>query len=414
MLTNRTTLTYRHEQWRAVAHGILETAGQTFLLLIAVRVFAASPTAKAMIATGASLGLVLTPVLVWLAARRGWQSARAAAGLALIGAGALAAAAVWPVLPVYVAATVVGMASGSLMVPFLTQMFEENYPAEERGQRFARSVMIRVGVAAVFAELAGRWMSARLEDYRWLLVAYAGAFAFMARCLRRCPTAPLAGDGSAHPFRALRFVREDAVFRRTLICWMLMGFANLMMLPLRVEYLANPRYGLVLSAALIAGLTGVIPNVLRLWLAPVWGWVFDRLNFFALRIVLNTGFAISILTFFTSDSMTGLILGAVIFGISNAGGDVAWTLWVTKFAPPGKVADYMAIHTFFTGLRGVVAPVVAFHLVTKLSVAAVGGISAALIVVASAVLARELRRGPRADPGTRVIEAATKDSSPAG
>jgi MFS family permease len=410
---NRTALTYRHELWRAAASGIWETAGQTFLLLLAVRVFAASPTAKAILAAGVSAGWLLTPVLVWWSQRQGWRPARAAAGLAVVGAAAMLLAAL-PVLPAFVLGGLIASACGGLMVPLLTQMYETNYPASDRGRLFARTVMIRVGVAAVFSELAGRWMAARLEDYRWLLVSYAGAWAFAAWCLARCPTAPLTGDGATHPLRALRYVREDRVFRLTLICWMLMGFANLMMLPLRVEYLANPRYGLMLSASVIALLTGVIPNALRLALAPVWGHLFDRMNFFALRVVLNLGFAVSILTFFTSDTLWGLAAGAVIFGIANAGGDVAWTLWVTKFAPPGRVADYMAVHTFFTGLRGVVAPLVAFHLIAHFSVGALGGVSAGLIVMASVILARELQLGKAPDPGTTVIEAAarTKDSSP--
>ena len=58
-----------------------------------------------------------------------------------------------------------------------------------------------------------------------------------------------------------------------------MGFANLMMLPLRIEYLANPKYSLALQPASIAFLTGVVPNVARLVMSPVWGWLFDRANF---------------------------------------------------------------------------------------------------------------------------------------
>ena len=78
-----------------------------------------------------------------------------------------------------------------------------------------------------------------------------------------------------------------------------MGFANLMMLPLRVEYLANERYGLALSTSTIALLTGVIPNLARLVVSPLWGRLFDQINFFLLRIILNLGFALGILTFFT-------------------------------------------------------------------------------------------------------------------
>ncbi|MCX7916143.1 MAG: MFS transporter, partial [Verrucomicrobiae bacterium] len=126
-------------------------------------------------------------------------------------------------------------------------------------------------------------------------------------------------------------------------------------------------------------------------MSPVWGWVFDRVNFFALRVVLNLGFALGILTFFTSDTMTGLVTGAVLFGVAMAGGDVAWTLWVTKIAPPDRVAEYMSVHTFFTGLRGMAAPVAVFHLVMHLSVATVSAISAALIVLATLILLREVR-----------------------
>jgi MFS family permease len=200
--------------------------------------------------------------------------------------------------------------------------------------------------------------------------------------------------GGSHPFRALRFARDDRIFRHTLICWMLMGFANLMMLPLRIEYLASPRHGLELPVHEIALLTGVIPNIARLLMSQIWGRLFDRMNFFALRVTLNAGFAAGILTFFLSDSWAGLVTGAIIFGISSAGGDVAWGLWVTKFAPPEHVADYMSVHTFFTGVRGVVAPLAAFHLLNHLSLTTMGWISAGMILLASLLLLPELRWKP--------------------
>jgi len=180
------------------------------------------------------------------------------------------------------------------------------------------------------------------------------------------------------------------MFRRTLICWMFMGFANLMMMPLRVEYLAHRRYGLELTAGMIALLTGVIPNIARLCLSPIWGHLFDRMNFFTLRVTVNVGFAIGILSFFTTNSFTGMVVGAVVYGISNAGGDVAWSLWVTKFAPPDRVADYMSVHTFLTGFRGVLAPMCAFYLVTVLTLPAMAAICSGLIVVGTLILVPEI------------------------
>jgi MFS family permease len=187
---------------------------------------------------------------------------------------------------------------------------------------------------------------------------------------------------------------------------MLMGFANLMMAPLRVEYLANPKYNLHLTVALIALLTSVIPNMARLVLSPVWGYLFDHMNFFALRMTLNMGFAIGILAFFLSNTMTGMILGAIVYGISNAGGDVAWGLWVTKFAPPGRTADYMSVHTCFTGARGVVAPLAAFYLVNRInaSPAALAGICSAMIVAATLILLPELREKARKKEAVPMVE----------
>lgn len=396
-----TEVTYRYERWRAVASGILETAGTTFLLLIAVRSFDAGATAKALVAGGGSLGLVLTPAVVSSVAALGWTTARAAAWLAAAGAACFLFMAAVPLLPVFVVGSVLAMTASSAAVPLLTQIYQENYPEKTRGHLFSRTVMVRIATAALFSELAGRVLSQHISYFRGLLVVFAAAFAFASFCLSRCPSRILTVQGGTHPLRAMRFAREDALFRRTLISWMLMGFANLMMLPMRVEYLAN---GLNLSVGEIAFLTGVIPNAARLVLSPIWGWLFDRTNFFTLRVILNIGFAVGILSFFLSSSVTGLILGAVIFGISNAGGDVAWSLWVTKFAPAEHVADYMSVHTSLTGVRGLLAPLAAFHLVREVSVEVLGGISAGLIVLSSLLLVPEIKLGRFGRPAKALVE----------
>ena len=401
---NRTRTTYYYERWRAVAAGVLETAGSTFLLLIAVRWFETGAFNKALVAGGGSVGLLLSPVVVTQVSAAGWPVAQAAARLLAVGAVSFLLPVLLPVLPLFVLGSMAGMASSAAVIPLLTQIYQENYPEQERGRRFSRTVMIRIACAAVFGKLAGDVLTGHIGYFRWLLLAFAMALGFASFCLSRCPSRPLSVDGGAHPFRALRFVRDDALFRRTLICWMLMGFGNLMMLPLRVEYLANPRYDLALDAGRVALLTTVVPNLARLVLNPLWGHLFDRMNFFALRVMLNVGFAIGILTFFVSHSFTGLVVGAVVYGISNAGGDVAWSLWVTKFAPPERVADYMSVHTFFTGVRGVLAPMVGFYLAGRHSLGLLAGLSSLLIVAATALLLPEIKFGKAARPGTALVE----------
>ena len=155
--------------------------------------------------------------------------------------------------------------------------------------------------------------------------------------------------------------------------------------------MANPRYGLELSEVQIAILVSVIPSIARLLLSPVWGVLFDRMNFFWLRVAVNCGFMVGVLTFFTSDSALGLALGAVFYGIGNAGGEIAWGLWVTKFAPSERVADYMSVHTFFTGIRGIAAPLVSFHLATILPITTLGIFSAGMILLSSVLMLLESR-----------------------
>jgi MFS family permease len=390
---SRTAITYRYEKWRSAAAGVLETAGTTFLLLIAVRYFHAGALAKGLVASGGSLGLMLGPVVVSQVARLGWSSSKAAALMAGVGSVVVLLMAALPFLPVFVAGSILGMTATSAAIPLLTQMYHENYPDNARGKIFSRTIMIRIAVAAAFSQLAGQAYSGRIEKFQSLLLIFAAAFAVAAFALARIPTRRLMSEKGSHPFRALRFAYHDRIFRQTLIAWMLMGFANLMMIPMRVEMLANPKYGISLTVVEIAFLTGVVPNVARIVLSPVWGWLFDRANFFVLRVVLNLGFAIGILTFFTSDDMTGLVVGAIVFGISNAGGDIAWSLWVTKFAPENRVADYMSVHTFFTGVRGLLAPITAFQLAKTLPLTTLGWISAGLIFASIALLLPEIRFG---------------------
>ena len=131
---DRTRRTYRLELQRAVPHGILESAGSTFLLLIALKYFHAGATAKALVAGGGSVGLMLAPVVVSLVARRRWPAAQAAAGFAAVGAGVFLLLGLVPWLPLYVAGSIIGMTAATAVIPLMTQIYQDNYPEERRGR----------------------------------------------------------------------------------------------------------------------------------------------------------------------------------------------------------------------------------------------------------------------------------------
>jgi hypothetical protein len=186
---------------------------------------------------------------------------------------------------------------------------------------------------------------------------------------------------------------------------MLMGFGNLMLLPLRVEYLAQPRYGVNADAAKITLFTVTIPSIVRLVSMPVFGVVFDRLSFFASRIVVNLLFAAYVAAFFTGTGSAGLAIGAVLLGIGSAGGDLMWNLWVTKFAPADRVADYMGLHTFTTGIRAVAAPVIGFLVIARMPLSQVAALAVGLMVASSLILLPEAR-AERATRAAALVDAA--------
>ena len=414
---NRTDITYRFERLRAVGSGILETAFTTFLLLIAVQWFEFGATAKATIAAAGALGFMLGPAVVSRVAELGWTTGRAAARLALGAAGCFALLAVVENQWLFIGGIIVAATLGTAAIPLVTQIYQENYPARSRGKYFSRTAMIRIVSAAAFGLLAG-WVLTSGDDGKkllsyphWLLGVFAGAFAWASFCFSRLPAKPLTGAKGTHPFRSLRFVKEDKLFRHILICWMLFGIGNLMLFPLRVEYLANAdaykqHYQLTFepTPANIALILVFIPNAVKLVCSPFWGKLFDRMNFFVLRVVLNGFFAASLLVFFHSESWAGFIVAGVLFGIGNSGGEVAWSLWVTKFAPAKHVADYMSVHVFFNGIRVLLAPFLGFWLIVYVPASSLSLFGAGIIIASSLALLSDYPSGEKARRGAALTE----------
>jgi MFS family permease len=108
-------------------------------------------------------------------------------------------------------------------------------------------------------------------------------------------------------------------------------------------------------------------------------------------------FAAAAFCFFVGDGLWAWVTGMALFGIANAGGNVTWSLWVTKLAPPDAVAEYMSVHTFFTGLRGLFSPFIAFYLIQHISFSTLGIGCAVSILAASGFITVRSRSN---DPDT--------------
>jgi predicted MFS family arabinose efflux permease len=176
----------------------------------------------------------------------------------------------------------------------------------------------------------------------------------------KIPSMPCSVLNSRNPLTNLALAWKDPLFMAILAGWMLMGLGNLMLIPIRVEYLANPAYGINASNAQISFI--LVSTVLgaRILSTRIWGFFFDRMNVITLRLILNSVFMLSISCFFFTDQLWLITVGAALLGIAFGGGGIMWALYVTKIAPPDRVAAYMSVHSFTTGLRMAFAPILGY------------------------------------------------------
>jgi MFS family permease len=391
------TIMFRNEMWRSAPAGILDTAYTTFGMIVAVKVFDASDAAKAVFLGSPRIGMIAAIFVVPMLLRMRSTVAQTAAVTQLVAGLCFALAAFFSHSEeMFITGISLGFILFALQIPLMTQLYRANYPPAKRGRLYAITGIMRALGAAVFSWGGGWLLGWNLEAYPWLLWSFALMALLSGWLTYGLPATPweVLESGDRSLWRSWRWVREDRDFRTLLISWMMMGVGNLVAFSLFVEFLANPAHGIALSADRVALFTGVIPLLARLASSYHWGILFDRAPFFVVRITLNLITAVSILCFFLGDNEWWWGTGMALSGLSLAGGNLAWALFVTKLAPEHAVAEYMSVHTFLTGIRGVLAPFLAYAMIEWWSFTSMAWICAGLVVAASGFIAVR-RKGER-------------------
>lgn len=391
--------TFQLENLRAFPAGVLETLATTFSVLIADRVFHAGGFAKASLVALPSLGLLLS-LFVVQGVRRSGLSANLILAIifGLAGSGFAISAMAGDHFGFYLFGMAIASVTLTLNLPLFSQIYRRHYPDEVRGRLFSITAFFRKAFAIATALFFGWLLEGSLESYPLLLWCYAIASFAMAGLVMAIERVGLRRSKRVKLFDAFRHAGEDVRFRKLLTSWMILGMGNLLCFALFVEYVTNKEYGLALSEGHVSIVTTVIPEGCFFVFVLVWGRLFDRVDFYVLRCLINLFFALGILFYFLGDGLWALYLGIGLHGMAKAGGNVAWSLWVTKFADAENVAEYMSVHTFLTGCRGVLAPFIAFPMAASLGPAAVGGIGAGLIFVATLMLVPDIKSRSRSLP----------------
>ena len=376
--------TFHWELARSVPAGVVETVTTTFAVYLAVVVFRAGALEKAVLVAAGSAGMLLSLFFVQFIRKLGCSLNLSAAFVWLLSASGFFLAILGQKTPwFYFFGMTLGQVAVVVAVPLFSHIYREHYPTKKRGRLFASAGIVRK-VAAILAGLSfGFILENDLQNYPWLLAAYGVCCLLMVGCVVGFKKVYLSRVDEVKLFDAFRHVREDRIFRRLLIAWMILGTGNLISVALFVEYAANPTYGFNLGAAEVSWLTTITPEAAYLVTVFLWGVLFDRINFFWVRTIINVFFIGGILMFFLGSEVWMLYVGLALHGVGKAGGNVAWNLWVTKFARSEHVAEYMSVHTFLTGCRGTLAPIFAFLAVAAYSPQLVGIVGAVLMSIAT-------------------------------
>lgn len=372
--------TFRLEVARALPAGFIDTAASSFVIFFAVQVFDMHWAIKAAMLAASSVGQLCSLFIVQIARRLGRPVNVLAACIWFFSfMGFAIASMAGKHMELYFAGCVIAFTFLGMSAPLTAQIYRKHYASHKRGRLFSITSLIRASVAGLFAWLIGLWLKSHGNDFSMLFWGYAAACLFMATCLLLMAPVVLRKTASLKWFDAFRHVSEDAPFRKLLIVWMVFGFGNLISLALFVEYITNPLYGYGYGSKNVGIITGTVPMLAFVIFVVPWGMLFDRLPFYTVRALVNVFFILGILIYFLGDGFVMLCIGIGLHGIARAGGEIIWTLWVTKFANSEKVVEYMSVHTFLTGARGVISPFIAFMVAAYASPTWVAWISAGLI-----------------------------------
>jgi MFS family permease len=225
-----------------------------------------------------------------------------------------------------------------------------------------------------------------LASFRWL--SFLSGYPFYLSSIPARLAAPLRGT--------LTILREDKPFARYLLCYFLHGSGNLLMLAINPIFFVETLH---LDYSRGASALVAIPELLMLLTSGFWGRKLDRMSPYRLNGILTTILAGAPLALFFASSPAWAYGGQVFYGLSMSGLNLTWILGVLYFASETAVPVYLGIHITLTGIRGLLAPLVAIALYETLGPRAVYAASFALIAISGILNRVYARLDPREETG---------------
>ena len=252
------------------------------------------------------------------------------------------------------------------IITIRASIWQLNYSRMARTSFAARNQVIVSVVMSAIGAGAGWLLDLDPESFR-LLFVLTGACAFASllqsrgirvRRQRQMLAAELRG-GAGRNFQPRLFwaiLRDDRLYRDYMICMMIFGSGNMMLVAPLVLVLTNNLGASSFEQVVIAA---ALPTLLMPFATPFWARMLATNHVIAFRSNNSRWYvaaSLLILAGAVLAYMPLLWIGSALLGIGIAGGSLGWNLGHNDFAPDDRATDYLGLHISLTGLRGLVAP----------------------------------------------------------
>lgn len=271
----------------------------------------------------------------------------------------------------FIALIVIARAAWAGVLTVRAAVWRANYQRQWRARVTARIVQLNSVLIAAYAALIGLVLEWHSTGFRALFLL-AAACAFYAayqhrgarmRRQRMLIAAELAEKNLSGQTRAIAGLRgilaKDRDFRRYMLCMMVFGSGNLMLIPLLVVIFGD-QLRLAQSTQVI--LTSSLPLLVLCLAVRWWAPVLDNRHIFSYRAIHSWFYVASIALFLGAIASNEPMLlwpASIVLGAAHAGGHLGWNLGHNDFSSDANAAQYMAIHVTLTGIRGLLMPLVA-------------------------------------------------------
>lgn len=353
---------YRLDAWSAILTGVYTGSIIPFYLVVARDKLHASPMLVALIVASPFAGNLFS--LLWAHLMEGRHKMPFATVPWLVGRGFLVAVALTTTPVPYSLIISLSMLITTASSPAYAAIMKDVYPDRQRGRimGYARVLLAFFQIAATF--ISGILL--KVVGYR--IIFPIGALFGVASALvfGRIKTSPpakseIAGRTGFWRFlvSAFRILRDDHGFRWFALSVVVFGFGSIAVSPLYPIFQVDRLH---ISYSQVAVLTSVT-NIVWMVSFIFWGRYIEKYGSLQatvitvmLAILCPMNYFIAGL--FSHPNFLMLIPSAVLFGVTNAGIELAYFNTVLDFSDETTTSRYQALFAFLLGSRGMVAPFV--------------------------------------------------------